>query len=204
WTSNKNKKIIKSPEKLFKERKQPELLKGSEFNLIKKLQEQKLEITLSQLLKISFQERKKLKEVLRTPKETVAKLASQNNNTKTTTLECEVMVNGFKVPATINSEVATSIISESTMEQLQYDIEEATNCKIILANREKNESLGRIRDFPIEIEGKTIPINVEELEIRELLSNRYIVKPEEFKVGELKPEQKEDFNKLIKQYEEIF
>ncbi|CAG8809742.1 1570_t:CDS:1, partial [Dentiscutata erythropus] len=86
---------------------------------------------------------------------------SQNNNTKTTTLECEVIVNGFRVPATIDSEAATSIISEKTIEQLQYDIEEATNCKIILVNGEKNESLGRIRDFPIEIEGKTIPINVE-------------------------------------------
>jgi hypothetical protein len=44
----------------------------------------------------------------------------------------------------------------------------------------------------------------EGLEIRESSSDRYIVKPEEFKVGELEPEQKKDFNKLIKQYEEIF
>jgi hypothetical protein len=177
FTNNQKKpitKIIKTSEKL-----QPEFLQGPEFNLVKELKKLKIEVPLSQLLQMSPKQKSKLLESLRRPKEATVSFTNNENTPKTTTLECQIIVNGFKVPATIDSGAATSIIARNTMEQLGFDIEEATNCKIISANGNKTESLGRIKDFPVKINGNTIPINVEVMETDSyhiLLGNDWMMK----------------------------
>ncbi|RHZ86078.1 hypothetical protein Glove_55g38 [Diversispora epigaea] len=167
WTPTKNnnrKPIIKTPVKIKNEEYTPKLLQGPELDIVKKLKEQKIEITLSQLFKISSNEKRKVIEALRKPKEVSARFTNQEDSLRTTTLECDIIVNGYTVPVTIDSGAATSIIARNTMEQLGFDIEEATNCKIISANGEKTESLGKIKDFPVEINDRVIPINMEVME----------------------------------------
>jgi hypothetical protein len=181
WTPtvNKKKPILKTPEKTKFVRTKSKLLQVPQYDVVKKIKEQKLEITLPQLLDISPTAKKEFIESLRKPKEVSASLANHENNSRTTTLECNIIINGFKVPATIDSGAATSIIARNTMEQLGFDIEEATNCKIISANGEKNESLGKIKDFPVEINDRTIPINVEVMETEAyhiLLGNDWMMK----------------------------
>ncbi|RHZ86977.1 hypothetical protein Glove_41g24 [Diversispora epigaea] len=150
WTPTKNnnrKPIIKTPVKVKNEEYTPKLLQGPELDIVKKLREQKIEITLPQLFKISSNEKRKVIEALRKPKEVSARFTNQEDSLRTTTLECDIIVNGYTVPATIDSGAATSIIARNTMEQLGFDIEEATNCKIISANGEKTESLGKLKIF---------------------------------------------------------
>ncbi|RHZ54442.1 hypothetical protein Glove_427g15 [Diversispora epigaea] len=123
--------------------------------------------------------KRKVIEALRKPKEVSARFTNQEDSLRTTTLECDIIVNGYTVPATIDSGAATSIIARNTMEQLGFDIEEATNCKIILANGEKTESLGKIKDFPVEINDRVIPINMEVMETGAyhiLLGNDWMMK----------------------------
>lgn len=178
WTTNK-KDRKKTSEKLHLERKQPSLLQVPDFDIVKKLKEQKIEITIPQLLKISNSEKKKLRDALKTPKETNARLADSRESPKTTTLECKVVINGFKVPATIDSGAATSIIARNTMEQLGFDIEESTNRNIISANGSTTASLGKIIDLPIVIEEENIPITVEVMETEAyniLLGNDWLKK----------------------------
>ncbi|RHZ55366.1 hypothetical protein Glove_416g36 [Diversispora epigaea] len=182
WTPTKNnnrKPIIKTPGKVKNEEYTPKLLQGPELDIVKKLREQKIEITLPQLFKISSNEKRKVIEALRKPKEVLARFTNQEDSLRTTTLECDIIVNGYTVPATIDSGAATSIIARNTMEQLGFDIEEATNCKIISVNGEKTESLGKIKDFPVEINDKVIPINMEVMETGAyhiLLGNDWMMK----------------------------
>ncbi|RHZ50775.1 hypothetical protein Glove_492g28 [Diversispora epigaea] len=182
WTPIKNngrKPIIKTPGKVKNEEYTPKLLQGPELDIVKKLREQKIEITLPQLFKISSNEKRKVMEALRKPKEVSARFTNQEDSLRTTTLECDIIVNGYTVPATIDSGAATSIIARNTMEQLGFDIEEATNCKIISANGEKTESLGKIKDFPVEINDRVIPINMEIMETGAyhiLLGNDWMMK----------------------------
>ncbi|RHZ63035.1 hypothetical protein Glove_333g13 [Diversispora epigaea] len=182
WTPTKNnvrKPIIKPTGKVRNEEYTPKLLQGPELDIVKKLREQKIEITLPQLFKISSNEKRKVIEALRKPKEVSARFTNQEDSLRTTTLECDIVVNGYTVPATIDSGAATSIIARNTMEQLGFDIEEATNCKIISANGEKTESLGKIKDFPVEINDKVIPINMEVMETGAyhiLLGNDWMMK----------------------------
>src|SRR4051812_42415463 len=65
------------------------------------------------------------------------------------------------------------------MEQLEFDIEEATSKRIVSANGERTESLGKIKDFPIKISNSLIPINVEVMETDSyniLLGNDWMMK----------------------------
>ncbi|RHZ55375.1 hypothetical protein Glove_416g22 [Diversispora epigaea] len=182
WISTKNnvrKPIIKTPGKTKNEEYILKLLQGPELDIVKKLKEQKIEITLLQLFKISSNEKRKVIKALRKPKEVSARFTNQEDSLRTITLECDIIVNGYTVLATIDSGAATSIIARNTMEQLGFDIEEATNCKIISANGEKTESLGKIKDFPIEINNKVIPINMEVMETGAyhiLLGNDWMMK----------------------------
>jgi hypothetical protein len=184
WKPNRieqKKPITKITNKSTLDKVQPEFLQGPEFNIVKELKKLKVEIPLSQLLQLSPKQKSKLLESLRRPKEATVSFTNNENTPKTTTLECEIIVNGFKVSATIDSEAATSIIARNTIEQLGFDIKEATNCKIISANGNRTESLGRIKDFPVKINGNTIPINVEVMETDSyhiLLGNDWMMKAE--------------------------
>ncbi|CAG8792324.1 6245_t:CDS:2, partial [Dentiscutata erythropus] len=112
-----------------------------------------------------FDIKKKLLEALRKPKEFDVKLVSQNLIPKTTVLECQVEVDGNNISAIIDSGVATSIVTRDTIEQLGYELEKASNCEIITATGERSKSLEKIRDFPITINEKQIPMDIEVMEI---------------------------------------
>ena len=75
-----------------------------------------------------------LKESLRKPQKEIPVKLTNSENTKATTLECKIIVNGFKVPVTIDSGAAASIVSQTAMDQLGFEIEEATNKRIVTAN----------------------------------------------------------------------
>ncbi|RHZ82490.1 hypothetical protein Glove_109g339 [Diversispora epigaea] len=154
-TPNKNnvrKLISKTPGKVKNEEYTSKLLQGPELDIVKKLKEQKIEITLPQLFKISSNEKRKVIEALKKPKEVSARFTNQKDFLRTTTLECDIIVNRYTVPATIDSGAATSIIARNTMKQLEFEV---TNCKIISANGEKTKSLGKIKNFLVEINDKS-------------------------------------------------
>ncbi len=135
WIANKTirKPIVKNHKKVNFEKGQPELLQGSKFDIVEKLRKQTVEITVPQLLQMSNDQTKRLKASLKRPKEIAIRFTDQDE-IKTTTLECEIVVNGFQVPVTIDSGAAASIISRNAMEQLGFDIEEATSKSIVSAN----------------------------------------------------------------------
>src|SRR5829696_8105824 len=96
--------------------------------------------------------RSEIMDALRKPKEMPVRIVKQDLKLRASTLECKIEINGFTVPATVDSGAATSIIAREAMEQLGFDVEEATNCTIISANGQKDESLGRIKTFPLMLE----------------------------------------------------
>ena len=185
-TKKDNKKKIKpitwkkSKTDIKKDKKEvPLLLRGLEFDIVKQLEKQKVELTLSQVLQLDPKQKKKLLKALRKPKELDIKLVNQNLIPKTTVLECQVEIDGNDIPAIIDSGAAASIVTRDTIEQLGYEPEEASNCEIITATGERSKSLGRIRDFPITINGKQIPIDVEVMEADSyhlLLGNNWMTK----------------------------
>jgi len=105
-----------------------------------------------------------MNQILKESNELKVGLADQEYVPRITTLSCNVIIDEYIVPAIIDSGAAASLISRETMEQLGYDIEEPSGAIIVTASNKKTKVLGRIRDFPITIEGKIIPINVEVLE----------------------------------------
>jgi hypothetical protein len=171
------KKVTFVPKRDKTEKGLPIMLEGSDFDIVKTLKNQKIEISLQQLLKKCPTEKKKLIEALRKPKE--AYLIKQEYTPKATTLECRIGINEYTVPATIDSGAATSIISRETMEQLGYGVETTTDKRIISANGAETKSLGRIKDFPIEVDGNVIPTDVEVMETDAyylLLGNDWMMK----------------------------
>ncbi|RHZ89827.1 hypothetical protein Glove_9g360 [Diversispora epigaea] len=118
-------------------------------------------------------EKKAFFEALRKPKKKEIKLADQEYSLKTTALKCNVAVGVYTVPTIVDSGAAISIITCDIMEQLGYEIEEASKSIILPVTGKKTQPLGVICDLPITIQGQTIPIDVEETkeEFSELIEN---------------------------------
>ena len=70
-------------------------------------------------------------------KEKEIKLADQEYSLKTTALKCNVAVGTYTVPTIVDSGAAISIITRSAMEQLGYEIEEASKSIILPATGAK-------------------------------------------------------------------
>ncbi|RHZ55248.1 hypothetical protein Glove_417g43 [Diversispora epigaea] len=131
------------------------------------------------ITKILNQEaRTKMNQVLRKLNKVKVGLADQEFVPRTITLNCYVTIDECPVPTVIDSGAAASLISKETMEQLRYNVEEPSGVTIITASNDKTKVLGRIRDFPITVERKTIPIDVEVLEEGSplLLENNWMTK----------------------------
>ncbi|RHZ85421.1 hypothetical protein Glove_66g179 [Diversispora epigaea] len=114
--------------------------------------------------------RKSFFEALRKPKEKEIKLADQEYSLKTTALKCNVAVGAYTVPIIVDSGAAISIIIRDAIEQLGYEIEEASkiidaatyslllgNNWLIKANASYNWS---DKELTLRWQGKTLTVPV--------------------------------------------
>jgi hypothetical protein len=174
-------KIVKNKKDKGKKKEdqtRPPLFKKKEFDIVEQLQQQPSGLTWADALEIPSI-RRSLFEALRKPKEKEITLADQEYSLKTTALKCNVLVGSYTVPTIVDSGAAISIITRDAMEQLGYDIEEASKSIILPATGERTQPLGVIRDLPITIQGQTIPIDVEVVEAATyslLLGNNWLMK----------------------------
>jgi hypothetical protein len=107
------------------------------------------------------------------------KTADQEYRPRVTSLKCTIDVDGYSVPAIVDSGAAVSMITRDTMEQLGYSIDEPSNSIILPAVGENTRPLGVVRDFPVTVAGYTIPIDVEVTEATTyalILGNNWLLK----------------------------
>ncbi|RHZ76112.1 hypothetical protein Glove_203g75 [Diversispora epigaea] len=142
------------------------------FDIVEQLQNQPAGLSWANALEVPSI-RKSFFEALRKPKEKEIKLADQEYSLKTTALKCNVAVGVYTVPTIVDSGAAISIVTRDAIEQLGYEIEEASKSIILPATGKKTQPLGVIRDLPITIQGQTIPIDIEKTkeEFSELIEN---------------------------------
>jgi hypothetical protein len=139
-------------------------MKGPDFNIVKHLKSQKLDITVQQLLKLCPKEKSKVVKALQRPRDIATNLSYNEPGIEIAPLKCYININGSKIKAIVDSGAAGTILSRHAMEQIGYQIEETTNRNIISANGNRNKTLGKIKDLPIQIEDNVIPIDVEVME----------------------------------------
>ncbi|RHZ65922.1 hypothetical protein Glove_310g40 [Diversispora epigaea] len=179
---SKKKEVIKmvkgNKEKKKENATQPPLFRKKDFDIVEQLQNQPAGLSWADALEVPSI-RKSFFEALRKPKEKEIKLADQEYSLKTTALKCNVAVGVYTVPTIVDSGVAISIVTHDAMEQLGYEIEEASKSIILPATGKKTQPLGVIRDLPITIQGQTIPIDVEVIDAATyslLLENNWLIK----------------------------
>ncbi|RHZ79395.1 hypothetical protein Glove_147g60 [Diversispora epigaea] len=179
---SKKKKVIKivkgNKEKKKENATQPPLFRKKDFDIVEQLQNQPAGLSWTDALEVPSI-RKSFFEALRKPKEKEIKLADQEYSLKTTALKCNVAVGVYIVPTIVDSGAAISIVTRDAMEQLGYEIEEASKSIILPATGKKTQPLGVIRDLPITIQDQTIPIDVEVIDAATyslLLGNNWLMK----------------------------
>ncbi|RHZ87058.1 hypothetical protein Glove_41g152 [Diversispora epigaea] len=154
-------KIVKENKEKKKENAtRPPLFRKKDFDIVEQLQNQPAGLSWVDALEVPSI-RKSFFEALRKPKEKKIKLADQEYSLKTTALKCNVAVGVYTVPTIVDSGAAISIVTCDAMEQLGYEIEEASKSIILSATGKKTQPLGVIRDLPITIQDQIIPIDVE-------------------------------------------
>ncbi|RHZ82591.1 hypothetical protein Glove_108g70 [Diversispora epigaea] len=179
---SKKKEVIKmvkgNKEKKKENATRPPLFRKKDFDIVEQLQNQPAGLSWADALEVPSI-RKSFFEALRKPKEKKIKLADQEYSLKTTALKCNVAVGVYTVPTIVDSGAAISIVTRDAMEQLGYEIEEASKSIILPATGKKTQPLGVIRDLPITIQGQTIPIDVEVIDAATyslLLGNNWLMK----------------------------
>ncbi|RHZ86625.1 hypothetical protein Glove_48g209 [Diversispora epigaea] len=179
---SKKKEVIKmvkgNKEKKKENATRPPLFRKKDFDIVEQLQNQPVGLSWADALEVPSI-RKSFFEALRKPKEKEIKLADQEYSLKTTALKCNVAVGVYTVPTIVDNGAAISIVTRDAMEQLGYEIEEASKSIILPATGKKTQPLGVIRDLPITIQGQTIPIDVEVIDAATyslLLGNNWLMK----------------------------
>ncbi|RHZ45921.1 hypothetical protein Glove_642g24 [Diversispora epigaea] len=151
---SKKKEVIKmvkgNKEKKKGNATRPPLFRKKDFDIVEQLQNQPAGLSWADALEVPSI-RKSFFEALRKPKEKEIKLADQEYSLKTTALKCNVAVGVYTVPTIVDSGAAISIVTRDAMEQLSYEIEEASKSIILPATGKKTQPLGVIRDLPITI-----------------------------------------------------
>ncbi|RHZ85474.1 hypothetical protein Glove_65g24 [Diversispora epigaea] len=179
---SKKKEVIKmvkgNKEKKKENATRPPLFRKKNFDIVEQLQNQPADLSWADALEVPSI-RKSFFEALRKPKEKKIKLADQEYSLKTTALKYNVAVGVYTVPTIVDSGAAISIVTRDAMEQLGYEIEEASKSIILPATGKKTQPLGVIRDLPITIQDQTIPIDVEVIDTATyslLLGNNWLMK----------------------------
>ncbi|RHZ71760.1 hypothetical protein Glove_253g84 [Diversispora epigaea] len=172
-------KMVKGNKEKKKENAtRPPLFRKKDFDIVKQLQNQPAGLSWADALEVPSI-RKSFFEALRKPKEKEIKLADQEYSLKTTALKCNIAVGVYTVPTIVDSGAAISIVTRDAIEQLDYEIEEASKSIILPATGKKTQPLGVIRNLPITIQGQTIPIDVEVINAATyslLLGNNWLMK----------------------------
>ena len=75
------------------------------------------------------------------------------------------MINNTTIRAVVDTGAATSLITTSLLQQLNLEIEESSKTRFIIANGERQASLGKT-EIEIEVNDWIIPIKVEVIESR--------------------------------------
>ncbi|RHZ84392.1 hypothetical protein Glove_82g31 [Diversispora epigaea] len=148
---SKKKEVIRmvkgNKEKKKENEARPPLFRKKDFDIVEQLQNQPAGLSWADALEVPSI-RKSFFEALRKPKEKEIKLADQEYSLKTTALKCNVTVGVYTVPTIVDSGAAISIVTRDAMEQLGYEIEEASKSIILpedpeqFINRSDNTKLG--------------------------------------------------------------
>ena len=78
-------------------------------------------------------------------------------------VRCDLTINNTTVKAVVDTGAATSIMTSSLLRQLNLEIEESSKTRFIIANGERQASLGKT-EIEIEINDWIIPMTVEIIE----------------------------------------
>ena len=79
----------------------------------------------------------------------------------TTSVKCNIKLRNTPYQAIIDSGAAISMISHQVVKELGFKIEAPSTSLIVLATGPSTRPLGIIKNLPVEIEGVTIPLDVE-------------------------------------------
>lgn len=134
------------------------------YNIVADLQQQKANISFGQLFQISPKLRSDVNRSLRKP--------GARNNTKmsaqlsdqigpnATALYCDAEVRGRMIPLIIDSGAAGSIVSCQFLNEVGIAIDRPSTTLMINVNGERKRPLGEVLNFPITVQGVTVPIDV--------------------------------------------
>lgn len=129
------------------------------YNVVADLQQQRANITFGQLLQISPKLRSDVGRSLRKPTGRSAKFAHQDT-INTTAMYCEAYVKGVKIPLIVDTGAAGSIVTCQLLHEIGVAIDRPSTTMMINVNGERKRPLGEVLNFPITIQGITIPVDM--------------------------------------------
>ncbi|RHZ84945.1 hypothetical protein Glove_74g6 [Diversispora epigaea] len=149
---SKKKEVIKmmkgNKEKKKKNATRLPLFRKKDFDIVEQLQNQPAGLSWTDALEVpSIRKKKEIK------------LADQEYSLKTTALKCNVAVGVYTVSTIVNSGAAISIVTRDAMEQLGYEIKEASKSIILPVTGKRTQPLGVIQ-LTLKWQGKTLTISV--------------------------------------------
>ncbi|CAG8787525.1 13037_t:CDS:1, partial [Acaulospora morrowiae] len=99
-----------------------------------------------------------------TKKRTVRRKSKMNVNIgasqRSTALYCTATVYGHKIPLIIDSGSSGSVVTMQLLEKLKVKPERSSTINMINVHGESKRALGEISNFPFNVEGVEVPINV--------------------------------------------
>ena len=87
-------------------------------------------------------------------------LSASTDTLNTTALYYDASIKGIEIPLIIDTGAVGSIVSCQLLNDLGMHIDRPTTTLMINVNGEKKRPLGEVVDFPITIQGVTIPISM--------------------------------------------
>lgn len=91
-------------------------------------------------------------------------------------VRCDITINNTTIRAVVDTGAATNIMTSSLLRQLNLEIEESSKTRFIIANGERQASLGKT-EIEIEVNDWIIPVKVEVIESRKkelLLGTKFL------------------------------
>ncbi|KAG9287847.1 hypothetical protein G9A89_017442 [Geosiphon pyriformis] len=96
-----------------------------------------------------------------------------------TTMYIDAKVDDYSIKLILDSGLAGSIITKQLMDQLDCQVDHTASTRIIIADKVTKTSIGKIDDFPIEVNDIIVPIKVlvmEATQYQALIGNDWLSK----------------------------
>jgi len=156
------KKVV--PKKKTTQKSQPSIAAHLPlYNVVADLQQQRANITFGQLLQLSPRLRSDVGRSLRKPGTRNPKIVAQfvdNIARSATALYCDAEVRGRSIPLILDSGASGSIVSCQLLNDLGLGIDRPSTTVMINVHGERKRPLGEVTNFPITIQGITIPVDI--------------------------------------------